>query len=124
MECYCYLRNVKDLLADRWPDVLRTSVPFTFEVDYSIWSRSKIQSYMTTRPRPSASVRHTSVLGIFTGYPWNADGRWTDDLLISGYGFHEKKCKSKETDIQKRDNDFFYIGRAKYCKKDSRYPPL
>ena len=55
MECYCYLRNVQDLLAD---DQTPCECRFNSPIDGPIF---QTPPYISKRPRWSASVRHKSL---------------------------------------------------------------
>ena len=78
MECYGYLRDIQDLLADgKTPDEqrLRLHIPWTgAEITYHpITTKNKIRLHQF-----GANI----LQGIFAGYALNAGGGWTGDPLF------------------------------------------
>ena len=81
MECYCYLRNAQDLLADGQTRYERRfNSPFNEPI---IPFGADVRNFPISL-EDQRRVHHfgTNVLrGIFIGYPLNALGGWTGDLL-------------------------------------------
>ena len=109
MECYCCLPNVQDHLADsQTPYFRRFNSPLVGPIG-SMW-------------------------GIFIGYAVNAEGSWTGNLLIVDRAdlktlppseMHVKNFRLKNGgNHQEKQFWYFHVGRAKFCKKDRRHPPL
>ena len=120
MECYCYLRNVQDLLADgQTLHERRFYLPFEWPI-IPFWSRSKNLSNINQRPRSTASVRHNNLF-------WNAEGSWNGDVLVvdtEGLKTMPQYVTHAGTPKEETPNLYSHAGRATSCKKDSRYPPL
>ena len=83
MECYCYLRNVQDFLADgKTPNERRFGEPFkgTMILFWSNWMNILIS------PRDQARIhqfRKKVLPGIFLGYELVAGGIWKGDILTA-----------------------------------------
>ena len=93
------------------------------KVDYSVWSTNKLLSNICIRPRASASVRLKSRSWNIHGIRLIADAE--DVKTMPPSEIHVKKFKSKEVGIQKETmNLYSRAGRAKSCKKSSRFKQL
>ena len=79
-ECYCYLRNVQDLLADgKTPYERRFGEPFK-RANNTFWINGWISSDFTEWPSKNSSIWQESVTWNLS---WLAGGIWKGDILIA-----------------------------------------
>ena len=133
MECYCYLRNVQDLLAEgktlyerRFGESFKGPiVPFGALIEYhpiSTRDQSRIHQFGNkVLPR------------IFLGYELVVWGIWKGDILISDLEGLEKldasdtyprRIKAKEILIRQKDDEFIFSltdGSAKLSRRDYEF---
>ena len=120
-ECDCYLGKVQDLQADgltpherRFNSPIEGSIiPFGAEVKFCLIS-SKDQGRVHqfgTNVLPGLSIRYVlKAVGSWTGDLLTVDAEDLETMLPSES--HMKRNKSKELDIQTRDNEFVFPGRT------------
>ena len=134
MECYCYLRNAQDLLADgKTPYERRFGEPFKGP----IISFGAMVEYHPSSPNKDQARIHQfgkKVLqGIFLGYELIAGGIWKVDILISDLEDLEKldaseiypgRLNAEEVLIRQNDDEFIFPvadGTAKLSGRDYEF---
>ena len=133
MECYCYLRNVQDLVADgKTPCERRFAqpfkgpiIPFGAMVEYhpiSVRDQSRVHQF-----------GKKVLLGIILGYELIASGIWKGDILIADLEDLEKmdpseiyprRIKAQEVLMTHKGDEFIFPvadGTAKWSGRDHEF---
>ena len=133
MECYCFLRNVQDLLADGKTSYERRSGE---SVRWPIMSSGALIEYHPISPREQAMIHQfgKNVLpGIFLGYELIAWWIWKGDVLIADLEdlgkmdaseIYLRRINAKEVLTTQKEDDFifpFADGTAKLSGRDHEF---
>ena len=118
MECYCYLRNVQDILADgRTPYELRFGEPFRGQVMLF----GAIVEYHPISAKDQSRLHQLGkkvLPGIFLGYPLFPGGIWKVDILVADIEeletldaseIHARRLNAKEIIIPKNGEHFRFL---------------
>ena len=117
MECYCYLRNIQDLLSDgKTPYERRFGVPFTgpnipfgATVEYHPISAKDISRLHPFGPKV--------LPGLFLGYVLHAGRIWKGDIMVADIGeleemdaseLHARRLNAKEVLTSMKGDNFIF----------------
>ena len=118
MECYCYLRNVQDLLADGKTRYERRFGDFFKDQLFHLVRWWNISQTPRERQSEQSSIRKGSITrNSFIGYALIARGIWKGDILITEIEELEqldasemspRRLNAKEVLITQRDGKFIF----------------
>ena len=117
MECYCYLRNIQDLLSD-W----KTTYERRFEEPFKgpIIPFGSLVEYYPISAKDQSRIHQfgKKVLpGLFLGYALYAEGIWKGDILVADIEeletmdaseIYSKRLNAKEVIFPKKKENLFF----------------
>ena len=120
MECYCFLRNIKDLLSDG-----KTTYEWRFGIAFHgpVIPFGAMIEYHTIYGKDLSRLHQfgPKVLpGIFLGYALNAGGVWKGDILVADLEeleqmdaseIHARRLNAKEVLTPMIGDNFYLLGR-------------
>ena len=133
MECYCYLRNVLDLLAD-WKTPYERS--FVESLKGPIIPIGALVEYLPFSEKDKSRIHQFGkkvLLGIFLGYALIAGRIWKGDILIADIDelkkldaseIYSRRLNAKEVLITQKDGEFLFpvaLGSAKLSGRDYEF---